>query len=73
MAANPQPQRIDLNTLLPIVSGVVVDLIGWIRRRHAESGQIPTDAEVTAHAKAKAKSIIVEGQQALDEFPDTEV
>jgi len=58
--------------ILSIGTAIALDLIGWIRRRHAESGALPTDAEVLARARAKIAILRAEAADALAEFPEEE-
>lgn len=69
MAGGNTP-KFDVNAALPLIEGVVLDIMGLVRRRQAEGKQPPTDAEVIARAKAKAMSIVDEAAGALAEFPE---
>ncbi len=63
--------NIDAGAIINIAEPLALDLIAWIRERHAEAGALPSDAEVVARAKGKAQAIVDEGTAALNEFHDT--
>ena len=62
--------NVDIGKLIEIGEAVALDIFAWWERRHAEGLAPPNDTEVIARAKAKVLSIVNEGQQALNEFPE---
>jgi hypothetical protein len=63
---------VDVAAILAVAEPLALDILSFVRRRQAEAGQLPTDAEVVAHAKSKVQAILAEGGAALKEFPDND-
>jgi hypothetical protein len=61
---------LDVGAIINITTPLALDLIAWIRNRHQQTGELPTDAEVIARAKAKVQVIMSQGAAALQEFPE---
>lgn len=49
-----------------ITEVVVPELVAFIRRRHQETGQVPSDADIKAHVDAMADRIIAAGERFLE-------
>lgn len=56
---------------IAIIEGAVLDAIAWFRKRHAETGELPTNEEVVARVKAKLAAGNLEGDDWNRDNPET--
>lgn len=60
---------LDPTVLINLGGTIALDILGYIKRKQAEAGRLPTDAEVLARVRSKIHDILAEGTAALAEFP----
>lgn len=53
-------QTIDVGKVISIAEPLVLEVIAWFRRRHADTGHPPTDDEVKAYVKTKLHALVAE-------------
>jgi len=59
----------NVQAVISIAEPLILDVIGWFRRRSAESAMPPTDAEVIAYAKSKIQTLVSEADAFEAEGP----